>query len=120
MSHTLKIKVEIKDETALRTASERTGAKVLGEGSHRLYGGVSNGFGVQLPGWQFPVIVNLQTGELSYDNYGGNWGNQGTLDTLIHEYSTEVVAQALASQGISFYRNDAQVDGTKHTVLCLA
>jgi len=119
MSHTLKIKVEIKDEQALIASAQKIGATILGDGSHRLYGGVVNGFGVQLPGWTYPTVVNLQTGELSYDNYNGAWGNQGVLDGLIHEYSTEVVAQALSAQGISYYRNDAKVDGANQTILCL-
>lgn len=120
MSHTLKVKVEVKDAQALATATERVGGTVLGHGTHRLFQGSVEGFGVTLPGWHYPVVFNMGTGECSYDNYGGSWGKQSALDGLVHEYTTEVVAQGLAVQGISFYRTDTEVNGERQTVLCLA
>ena len=120
MSHTLKVKVEVKDETALATAAGRMGATVLGQGTHHLFAGDVRGFGVKLEGWQYPTVFNLVTGECSYDTYGGRWGDQAQLDRLVHEYTTEVIAQSLAVQGIGYYRQDAMVDGAQQTVLCLA
>lgn len=119
MSHTLKVKVEVTDEVALTTAAARLGANVMGFGSHQQYGGNVQGFGVKLEGWNFPAVFNLQTGECSYDNYNGAWGEQSKLDALVHEYTTEVIAQSLATQGIGYFRQDAVVNGSQQTVLCL-
>ena len=118
MSHTLKVKVEITDETALRAVAEKLGANVLGFGDHHQYNGLVQGFGVKLEGWQYPAVFNFQTGECLYDNYNGRWGAQSKLDALVHEYSTEVISQALMARGVGFYRTDAVVDGKQQTVLC--
>ena len=40
-------------------------------------------------------MVNAQTGELSYDNYKGSWGNEQELHKLIQEYSVLLVEAQL-------------------------
>jgi hypothetical protein len=47
------------------------------------------------PGWQYPVVADLASGELRYDNFGGRWGEQLCLDRFLQTYAVEVVrAQA--------------------------
>ena len=61
MSHTTKMKVKFKDKAILAKAIEAIGGKVLGEGIHRLYGGKEQGFGFNLPGWTYPLILKDET-----------------------------------------------------------
>jgi hypothetical protein len=44
---------------------------------------------VQLPAWNYPLVCNLQTGQVQYDNYGGNWGEQKHLNSFLQAYSVE-------------------------------
>ena len=51
------------------------------KGKHKLYGGnVYEGIGLQLPGWNYPVVINTETGLASYDNFNGSWGKEIELD----------------------------------------
>lgn len=36
-----------------------------------------------------PVVCQLQTGELHYDNFGGRWGQQQELDQFLQAYAVE-------------------------------
>jgi hypothetical protein len=40
-----------------------------------LFSGSAIGLAVRLPGWRYPVVFDLATGEARYDNYGGRWGD---------------------------------------------
>jgi len=98
VSHTTKIKVEFRDKDKLGKAVEAMGGKVLGEGSHRLYGGTYEGFGFKLPGWNYPCILAAD-GSLSYDNFSGSWGDIRQLDALKGEYALQVAESVAMAQG---------------------
>ncbi len=99
MSHVVKCKDNMKNRGALDTAIQNLGLQNLGQGTFKLYGGRQvTGLGVTLPDWKFPIVINPETGEASYDNYGGSWGKQIELDKLVQRYSIEVAQeQALLS-----------------------
>lgn len=62
------------------------------EGSLRptkLYSGWVTGLAVQLPGWVYPVVCNLPSGELQFDNFHGRWGDQRDLDRFLQAYAVE-------------------------------
>lgn len=106
MSHVVKCKVEMKNQSILEKAMEHLGLKNLGVKTHELYGGQSaTGLGMSLPGWNFPVVVNLENGEAAYDNYNGSWGKQVELDKLVQRYSIEA---ALEQAVLSGYTVDEQ------------
>jgi len=44
---------------------------------------------VQLPGWNYPIVCNLETGQVQYDNYGGHWGEQKHLNAFLQAYAVE-------------------------------
>jgi hypothetical protein len=44
---------------------------------------------VQLPGWRYPLVCDLKTGQLQYDNYQGYWGEQKHLDAFLQGYAVE-------------------------------
>ena len=98
MSHTTKIKVEFRDPDSLGAAVLALGGKVLGQGSHHLFGGNVQGFGFQMPSWHYPCILGAD-GSLSFDTYNGAWGNEADLALLKGEYSLQVAEKAANAQG---------------------
>jgi len=91
MSHTVTIKTEIRDLAAVRAAAQRLGLPEPVQGTHRLFSGEVSGLAVQLPAWVYPVVADLTTGQLRYDNFSGRWGPQEHLDRLIQTYAAEKV-----------------------------
>ncbi len=107
MSHVVTVKLEMKDPDAIRAAIERCpNVKLLNGGQvqeYKLYGGQkATGIGLQLEGWQHTVVINPETGDCKYDNFGGSWGNQLRLDELVQAYSVEKVRLEAYSRGQAF------------------
>ena len=44
---------------------------------------------MQLPGWTYPLVCDLASGELKYDNFSGRWGDQARLDAFLQAYAVE-------------------------------
>ena len=89
MSHIVSIKTEVRDAAAVRAACQRLGLAQPVQGTTRLFSGEVTGLAVQLPEWQYPVVADLATGQLRYDNFGGRWGNQRDLDGFLQAYAVE-------------------------------
>ena len=89
MSHVVEIRTEVRDAVALRAACVRLQLSPPTEGTFRLYSGTAAGLGVNLPAWRYPVVCDPATGQLRYDNYGGQWGDQSQLDQLLQAYAVE-------------------------------
>ena len=87
MSHVVEIKTEIRDEQAVRAACTRLQLAAPENKTVRLFNATATGLCVQLPGWQYPVVANLQTGQVQYDNYGGHWGEQKHLNSFLQAYA---------------------------------
>ena len=62
MSHIVTIKTQIRDPAALAAACQRLGLAQPTVGTARLYSWLATGLIVQLPGWRYPVVANVQTG----------------------------------------------------------
>lgn len=81
MSHTIKLTNVNLDPEAFKRVAAHLKLKVT-EGPQRLFGGQTvTGVGVQLPGWNYPVVVD-DKGHVSYDNYHGHWGDIKELDRI--------------------------------------
>ena len=39
--------------------------------------------------WTYPVVCDVATGELNFDNYSGGWGEQKELDKFLQAYAVE-------------------------------
>ena len=89
MSHIVTIKTEIRDAVAVRLACQRLKLPLPVEGAHRLFSGQVTGLGMQLPDWRYPVVCELDSGQLKYDNYNGRWGKQEHLDGFLQAYAVE-------------------------------
>ena len=89
MSHTVTIKTEVRDAAAVRAACERLRLPAPVQGTVKLFSGEATGLAVQLPAWVYPVVANLATGQLAFDDFGGRWGDRRELDKLLQAYSVE-------------------------------
>jgi hypothetical protein len=89
LSHIVEIKTEIRDEAAVKAACVRLQIPTPEHKTCRLFSATATGLAVQLPGWNYPVVCNLQTGQLQYDNYNGHWGEQRHLNSFLQAYAVE-------------------------------
>src|SRR4051812_12695906 len=80
MSHIVSIKTRVRDPAALAAACARLGLDPPVQGAVKLFSGQAEGLVVKLPGWHYPAVIDVATGEVKYDNYGGAWGSQAELD----------------------------------------
>jgi hypothetical protein len=89
MSHIVEIKTEVRDEAAVKAACTRLQLPTPEHKTVRLFSATATGLCVQLPGWNYPVVANLQTGQLQFDNYQGHWGEQSRLNQFLQAYAVE-------------------------------
>lgn len=89
MSHTVTIETVVRDAAAVRAACRRLSLAEPVQGTHRLYSGEATGLAVQLPAWQHPVVAELASGQLKFDNFNGRWGEQKHLDRFLQAYAVE-------------------------------
>jgi len=89
LSHIVEIKTELRDEAAVKAACVRLQIPIPEHKTVRLFNATATGLCVQLPGWSYPVVANLQTGQVQYDNYGGHWGEQKHLNAFLQAYAVE-------------------------------
>jgi hypothetical protein len=91
MSHIVTIQTKVRDPAAIAAACQRLGLAAPVQGKAELFSGEATGLVIQLKDWQYPLVIDLQTGELRYDNYGGQWGAQEQLDRFQQCYAIEKV-----------------------------
>ncbi len=91
MSHTVTIKTEVRDAAAVAAACRRLNLPAPVEGTTRLFSGEATGLAVPLPEWQYPVVADLSTGALHYDNFNGRWGDPKHLSIFLQAYAAEKV-----------------------------
>ena len=89
MSHIVTIETRVHDATALAAACRRLELAEPVHGNVRLFSGDATGLSVQLPGWQYPIVVDTADGSIRYDNYEGRWGDQEKLGLLLQMYAVE-------------------------------
>lgn len=101
MSHIVSIKTVVRDPIAVAAACRRLNLAEPVVGKTQLFGGEVEGLIVQLPGWNYPAVVDVATGEVRYDNYMGHWGDQAHLDRFIQIYAVEKTKLEARKQGHS-------------------
>ena len=89
MSHLVTVQTKVHDPAAVAAACQRLGLPEPVQGTAQLFSGEATGLVVQLPGWQYPVVIDPLTGLVRYDNYEGHWGDRRSLDRLIQRYAVE-------------------------------
>ena len=73
------------------------------EGTARLFSEEARGLLVQLPGWRYPVVCQIENGQLLYDNFSGRWGCQENLDRFLQLYAVEKAKIEARKQGQSVF-----------------
>jgi hypothetical protein len=54
-----------------------------------------------LPDWRYPVVCNVETAQLAYDNFEGRWGDPQRLNQFLQAYAVELVKQEARRKGHS-------------------
>ena len=116
MSHIVEIKTEIRDEQAVKAACSRLQLPAPEHKTVRLFNTTATGLCVQLPGWNYPVVANLQTGQLQYDNYGGHWGEQKHLHSFLQAYAVEKAKVEARKKGHSVSESQLQDGSIRVTI----
>ena len=101
MSHIVQIQTEVRDAAAVRAACQRLG---LAEPTHRqvrLFSAEATGLAVELPGWRYPVVCDLGSGQIQFDNFGGHWGDPKELDSFRQAYAVARATILARKQGHS-------------------
>jgi hypothetical protein len=111
MSHVVQIQTRVKDPVALAAACRRLGLTEPVEGTAQLYSGEATGLLVELPGWRYPAVIDMQTGMIKYDNFEGRWGQQTHLDRLLQMYVVERAKLEARKKGL-FVNEQAVQDGS--------
>lgn len=89
MSHLVRIETQVRDQAAVAAACLRLELPPPERGSFELYAASATGLAVRLPGWRYPLVCDLASGELAYDNFGGAWGDERALDGFLQAYAIE-------------------------------
>ena len=42
-----------------------------------------------MPEWRYPVVCDVVTAKVAFDNFGGRWGEQKCLDAFLQGYAVE-------------------------------
>ena len=118
MSHIVTIAVEVRDLAAIQSACKRLKLAEPVFGKAQLFEKEIEGILVKLPEWVFPVVCDLPTGAVHYDNFGGNWGEQKHLDKFVQTYSVEKATIEARRKGYSVSEqplNDGSIKLTINT-----
>jgi hypothetical protein len=111
MSHIVQIKTEVRDAAAVAAACKRLGLAAPVEGKFNVYAVEREGLAVRLPNWSYPVVCNLETGAVDFDNYNGSWGKQEELDKFLQAYAVEKAIFEAQKGGYSVFE-ETLADGS--------
>jgi hypothetical protein len=89
LSHIVSIATEVRDAAAIRAACRRLHINQPEEGTFTLFSGKATGVAVRLPDWTYPVVCDVASGSVKYDNFEGRWGEQKELDRFMQAYAVE-------------------------------
>ena len=111
MSHVVTIQTKVHDPVAVAAGCQRLGLAAPVQGTAQLYSGEATGLIVQLPGWEYPAVIDTLTGVIHFDNYGGHWGDQAHLDRFLQAYAVEKARLEARKKGYQFSEQQLQ-DGS--------
>lgn len=101
MSHIVEITTQVRDEEAVRAACRRLDLPDPVAGSTKLFSSTVEGLAVRLPAWQYPVVFELDTGRVQFDNFSGRWGDRAQLDHFMQTYALEKAKLEARKRGYS-------------------
>ncbi len=101
MSHIVEIQTEVRDANSVRAGCSRLGLDLPVQGEFKLFRQVARGLGVQLRDWRYPVVCDVNSGRVQYDNFEGHWGDPKRLDEFMQAYAVERAKIEARKQGHS-------------------
>ena len=113
MSHVVTIETKVHDPAAVAAACQRLKLAAPVQGTAELFSGAATGTIVQLPGWQYPVVVDTLSGTMKFDNYEGHWGEQQELDHFLQAYAVEKAKLEARKKGYTVNEQALQDGGIK-------
>ncbi|MCA9088810.1 MAG: DUF1257 domain-containing protein [Planctomycetaceae bacterium] len=116
MSHIVQIQSEIRDPVAIRAACDRLKLPDPVFGQVKLFTTVATGWAVRLPEWRYPVVCDVNTANIVFDNFGGRWGQQRELDRFLQGYAVERAKIVARNQGHSVIEQPLQDGSIKLTI----
>ena len=104
MSHTVKRESAIHNLEALKRACDRIpGAKYHGKQTVQQYSKEIKGqHKVTLPGYNYPIAIDLESGTISADTYEGRWGNPDLQDQLSQGHGVECAKMEAEEKGYKY------------------
>lgn len=116
MSHVVTIKTEVKNAPAVQAACRRLNLPEPSHGTFQLYRSEVAGLGVNLPGWRYPAVFNLDTGQALFDTFGGRWGQESELHKFLQTYACERVKSEARAKGHTVTEQPLEDGSVKLTV----
>ena len=101
MSHLVSIKTEVRDLLAIRSTCRRLQLREPYEDTVQLFGEPATGVVVDLPDWRYPIVCEIGTGKIRYDNFQGRWGSETQLHRFLQFYAVEKAALEARREGHS-------------------
>ena len=111
MSHLVSIKAQMNDAVALAAACRRLGLAEPVRETVQLFSGQATGLAVRLPNWQYPVVVDVEKGEVHFDDYNGAWGEMSAMERLQQSYAVEKARLEARRKGFAVHETTLQ-DGS--------
>lgn len=111
MSHIVTVATKVRDSVAVTAACQRLGLPLPTHGTAELFSGKATGLLVQFPGWQYPAVIDTDSGTISYDNFNGMWGEQAAMDKFLQAYAVEGTKLAARKKGLQVSEQTLQ-DGS--------
>ena len=119
MSHLVEIHTEVRDATAVQAACLRLRLPSPVHETVNLFSAQATGLAVRLPNWRYPVVCDLASGQVKYDNFGGYWGKQEECDRFLQAYACELVKIQARKRGHSVTEQQL-VDGSIRLSIAVA
>jgi hypothetical protein len=116
MSHVVQIQTQVRDAEAVRAACRRLGLAEPVQGTTRLFSSEVTGLAVQFPGWRYPAVCQLDTGQVQFDNFQEHWGKQQELDRFLQGYTVEKAKLEARKRGHMVSEQQLQDGSIKLTI----
>jgi hypothetical protein len=116
MSHIVQIQTQVRDPVAIQAACLRLRLLEPVHQTVKLFAASETGLAVQLPGWNYPVVCDVATGQIKFDNFGGAWGDPAKLDQFLQAYATEKSKLEARKQGHSVLEQSLADGSIKLTI----
>jgi hypothetical protein len=101
MSHLVTITTQVREPQAIAAACQRLQLPGPRHGQFEIYRQTVTGHAVQLRAWRYPLVCDVTSGQLHYDNFSGCWGEPARLDEFLQAYAVEYATTLARRQGFS-------------------